>query len=201
MAEPNETNPPSDEILLQRFQYGDYDAATQLYLRYAQRLRSLALKECSPKLARHIGVDDIVQSAFGSFFRKAKDGQYHVPDGNELWGLLLVITLNKIRAKALHYQRDKRDLRRTTIAGLEDWLESGRSSDKAAYAFLKLIVQETMAKFPADERAIFCLRIDGHDVDQIAAQTGRPKRTVERRLQEFRALLGGALEEGEDKPG
>ena len=45
---------PSDHSLLRRFRHGSQDAATQLYLRYAQRLRALAQAQCSAELARRV---------------------------------------------------------------------------------------------------------------------------------------------------
>src|SRR5262245_35900533 len=81
---------PSDGSLLRRFRGGSQEAATQLYLRYAQRLRHLAQAECAPDLGTRLDVDDIVQSVFGSFFRGASRGDYDVPDGDELWRLFLV---------------------------------------------------------------------------------------------------------------
>src|SRR3954463_15800086 len=80
----------SDRSLLQRFQDGNQDAATLLYLRYAKRLRALAKAQCSRDLARRVEVEDIVQSVFRSFFRGASRGYYDVPAGEELWKLFLV---------------------------------------------------------------------------------------------------------------
>src|SRR5580658_3450132 len=90
---------PSDRSLLVRLRGGQQDAATELYLRYAQRLRALVRSRCSPQLSRRLEPDDIVQSVFRRFFRRVLQGDYDVPPGEELWGLLLVIALNKIRTE------------------------------------------------------------------------------------------------------
>lgn len=189
---------PSDSSLLKRLRHGDFDAATQLYIRYAYRLRLLAQAQCSPGLARHVGLEDIVQSVFGSFFRRAAEGAYDVPDGNELWNLLLVITLNKIRAKAIFHQARKRDVRRTTEGvDLDDWFSSAQRSDNVPYAILRLVIDEGLQEFEEKDREAICLRIDGYQVDEIAQRTGRSKRTVERILQEFRKKLSAVLEQQE----
>ena len=60
---------PSDHDLLVRSRDGDEDAASELYLRYAKRLNRLVERQCSAGLAQQAGVEDIVQSAFGSFIR------------------------------------------------------------------------------------------------------------------------------------
>src|SRR5207248_2352055 len=93
----------SDRSLLRRFRGGSEDAATQLYLRYANRLMALARANRSTDLAARLDAEDIVQSVFRSFFQAARQGQYEVPEGEELWKILLVIALNKIRnQKAFH---------------------------------------------------------------------------------------------------
>src|SRR3954463_5467181 len=103
---------PSDHSLLKRYRSGNEEAATALYRRYAQRLRGLARAQLSAELARHVPVDDIVQSVFASFFRGVNQTLYDVPAGEELWKLLLVIALHKIRAKGNYHHRARRDTRR-----------------------------------------------------------------------------------------
>jgi RNA polymerase sigma-70 factor (ECF subfamily) len=180
--------------LLRRLRLGSEDAATQLYLRYAQRLRALAKTKASPALTRRVDIEEIVQSVFGSFFRGANSGYYDVPVGEELWKLFLVIALNKIRAKGAYHRAAKRDMR-VTQGGkfLEDCLESDQ--DSAALHFLQLTVDDALERLPPQHRQMMTLRIEGYEVAQIAEQTGRSKRTVERILQESRTKLTSLLEE------
>src|SRR5690349_20841483 len=98
---PDDRPGPSDGSLLARVREGSQDAAAALYHRYAQRLLALARAKCGDDLAARVDAEDIVQSVFGSFFRGARQGYYDVPSGEEMWGLLLVIGLNKIRAKGV----------------------------------------------------------------------------------------------------
>src|SRR5262245_10642032 len=111
-------SPPSDQELLQRFRQGDEQAAAELYARYAHRLRALVKARCSSDLARRIDPDDIVQSVFRRFFQRVSQGDYDVPAGEELWGLLLVIALNKLRTEETYHRAGKRDVR-LTIDGVE----------------------------------------------------------------------------------
>lgn len=191
---------PTDSSLLRRLRHGNQDAATQLYLRYADRLRILARAECSPDLAPRVDVDDIVQSVFSSFFRGVGQGFYDVPHGDELWKLFLVIALNKIRAKGAFHRAAKRDVRRT--AG-DEFLDragpAGSEADETAYTFLKMVIDEAMGELPALQQHMIRLRIEGHEVADIAAQTKRSKRTVERVLQDFRTRLSAILK-AEDGP-
>lgn len=186
---------PSDHSLLRRIRAGSQDAATQLYVRYADRLRALTRSQCSPDLARRVDVDDIVQSVFGSFFRRATHGLYDVPDGEELWKLFLVIALNKIRAQGSFHRAAKRDVRMT--AGIEAFDESALTdpaTGDTAYAYLQMVINDVLEKLPAQQKQMVVLRIEGHEVTEIAAKTGRSKRTTERVLQEFRKKLADLLD-------
>lgn len=188
---------PTDHSLLRRYRRGCQDAATQLYLRYAQRLRGLARAQLSPELACRMDEDDIVQSVFGSFFRRAADGYYDVPVGEELWRLFLVIALHKVRSKSAYNRAAKRDIRKT-VSGVDDdaVLDRAWEDDGAAFAFLQLVIEESLQRLTPAQKQMVELRVEGYEVAEIAAKSGRSKRTVERTIQEARKRLGDILEEG-----
>jgi RNA polymerase sigma-70 factor (ECF subfamily) len=188
---------PSDRSLLARLRDGSQGAAGELYDRYAQRLLALARAKCGADLAARVDVEDIVQSVFGSFFRGAQQGFYEAPPGEELWGLLLVIALNKIRAKGAYHRAAKRDVRKTQGG---DALDAGGydppADDAAAAGLLRLVLDEALGQLPERNREIVRLRIEGYEVAEVAEQTGRSKRTVERVLQDFRKRMTESLGEG-----
>lgn len=189
----NGGEPPSDRSLLHRFQSGNEEAATALYERYADRLRRLAAARCPASLARRVDADDIVQSVFRAFFHGARDGCYDVPQGEDLWKLLLVMALNKIRAQGAFHQAAKRDIR-VTSGG--DHLEEdavGRLQDDQAQPLLRMVVDEALDQLDERQREIVRLRLHGHEVAEIAELIGRSKRTVERNLQDARTKLSDLL--------
>ena len=55
-------------------------------------------------------------------------------------------------------------------------------------------VNDLLDDLPENDRTIVALRIDGHIVKQIADDTKRSKRSVERILQDFRKRLRASLE-------
>jgi len=181
---------PSDRSLLKRLHQGSQDAATQLYLRYVHRLRALAEAQCSAELSRRVDAEDIVQSIFGSFFRGASKGYYEVPEGEELWKLFLVIALNKIRAKGNYHRAARRDIRLTVGGDCFEHLPAPPSkTEEGDLAFLRLTVSEALEQLPAQHKEMVTLRIEGHEVAEIARLTGRSQRTVERILQQARQRL------------
>jgi RNA polymerase sigma-70 factor (ECF subfamily) len=196
---PGPDRAPSDHSLLGRFQRGSEDAATQLYLRYADRLRALAQAQASPGLARRVDVEDLVQSVFGSFFRGASQGLYQVPPGEELWKLFLVIALNKVRARGAYHRAAKRDVRRTVGSeALDRCAEDLASGEEASLTILRMTIDEALEGLPPVHKEMVALRVEGHQVAEIAERTGRSMRTVERILQEVRQKLAGLLEAAAD---
>jgi RNA polymerase sigma-70 factor (ECF subfamily) len=188
----------SDRSLLRRLQTGQADASTELYVRYAERLLALAAAQSSSDLARRVDPEDIVQSVFRTFFRRATLGHYTVPDGEEIWKLLLVIALNKVRATGAFHRAAKRDVRRTADGEAFDRaIDSEPGQDEAAMNFLRLTVEELLEGMPAAHRRMIELRIEGHEVNDIAAAVKRSKRSVERVLHDFRKHLDTLI--GEDR--
>jgi RNA polymerase sigma-70 factor (ECF subfamily) len=197
-----EQQPPgSDVVLLDRFRSGDEDAALQLYYRYADRLLRLASKNTPADLAPRFDPEDIVQSVFRTFFRRAAKGQYEAPEGDELWKLLLVMALNKVRARGSYHRAGKRDIRKTQplLKGTE---QLDQKNAEEAKNILCLSVEEMIQKQPASHHGIIRLRIDGLEVQAIADRENRSKRTVERILQSFRTQLmeSAILGIGDDEP-
>jgi RNA polymerase sigma-70 factor (ECF subfamily) len=187
---------PSDRSLLRRFRAGQDDAATQLYLRYAGRLHALAAAQCAPDLAARVDPEDIVQSVFRTFFRRAAKGHYDVPEGEELWKLFLVIGLHKIRDTAAYHRAAKRDLGATRAGPAFDQVAQRLAGhDEMALATLRLVIEEVLDGLPESLRPIVQLRIEGYEVQEIADQTQRSRRSIERALQEFRARLRALIHE------
>lgn len=191
MTGPTDRTPPpagSDATLLRRYRAGDEAAADDLYRRYAHRLRGLARQYCTPGYDSRFDADDVVQSVFRAFFHGARHRAYEVPPQGELWGLLMVLALNKVRTLVGHHQADKRAVRQTaSVADLG--AHPALAADDSAAAFLRLVVDEQVAALPESNRLIVRLRAEGYEVGEIAAAAGRSRRTVERVLQDFRARL------------
>lgn len=184
----------TDHSLLRRVRTGEDDAATDLYHRYAKRLWSLANNQLGQKLSRRLEADDVVQSVFRTFFRRVVEGQYDVPAGKEIWGLFLVIALNKVRAAAVRNSAQKRDTARTEALSATHEQVAAPRDDHAA--ILRDVIAEIVSTLSETQQQIITMRIEGFSADEIAKAAERSKRTVERVLQQFRARLTAEIEEG-----
>jgi RNA polymerase sigma-70 factor (ECF subfamily) len=185
----------SDRSLLQRMRGGsDEDAAFNLYVRYAQRLIQLARQKTPNDLATRVDAEDIVQSVFRTFFRRASAGQYDVPEGEELWKLLLVIALNKLRSHGAFHRAGKRDVQKTSaLNDCQEFARQGVDADLARQ-FLQMSIDEVVSKLPLASQMIIRLRIEGYEMQEIALRVQRSKRTVERVSQGFRSAMMTELE-------
>jgi len=190
-SEPS-TSIATDHSLLRRFQRGEGDAATQLYVRYAERLARLARHGMSPQLAARLDPEDVVQSVFRTFFRRSAAGLFEVPASDQLWQLLLVIATNKVRQLGRFHRQHKRDVAKTLLDDRP--LGDLASQDSMPLTVLEMVIEEAMADLPDFQQRMIELRIQGYTAEEIAAATQRCSRTVERVLRRFRDKMSQVIE-------
>src|SRR6266571_2251388 len=155
---------PTDQSLLRRCRSGDEAAAADLYRRYAGRLRALASAQCAADLQVRFDADDIVQSVFRTFFQGLRESAYQVPEGQELWGLLFVIALHKIRNQANFHRAAKRGIGQT-VGG--EHLTTHFADDEASLNFLLVLIEDEVKDYPPVNRQIVRMRIEGYDMGEI----------------------------------
>ena len=177
----------TDGSLVRLLRGGEQQAATDLYMRYSDRLLNLARSNTSAKLAPRFDAEDVVQSVFRSFFRRVSEGAYDVPPGEELWRLLLVLSLNKVRALANYHRAQKRNID-NTLTGEEysDLVQEFSVPDPQPRQILEMVIDRILGDMPEAQREIVERRIHGESVVDIAASTQRSRRTVERVIKKFR---------------
>jgi DNA-directed RNA polymerase specialized sigma24 family protein len=79
-------------------------------------------------------------------------------------------------------------------AGIERYADPLHSNDSASI-LLKMSVEDALSQLPAQHKQVVELRMEGHEVADIAIRTGRSKRSIERILQECRKKLARLLED------
>lgn len=187
MDEPN-----SARDLVEQWQAGDEGAAAELHRRYVERLSSLAQEELGRRLARRLGAEDIVQSAFRTFFRRSRDGQFIITHADELWHLLAKITLNKIRKQAGRCSAQRRDVtlevHEEDADCLQDLLAREPTPEDGAACLDEL--ETALAGVDEQVQHIVRLRLQGYSTREIGTEAGCSHSTVSRAL----SWIGGHLE-------
>ena len=106
--------------LMGRLRSGEDGAAREVFIRFAGRLVGLARRHLDARLAVKVDPEDVVQSAYKSFFVRHRDGGLEVGSWDGLWGVLTVITLRKCADRAAYYRAEKRDVGREAAAAADD---------------------------------------------------------------------------------
>jgi RNA polymerase sigma factor (sigma-70 family) len=195
-----EADEPSAELLA-RFRDGEEDAAAELFGRYVERLTALARSRLSPRLAVRADAEDIVLSAYRSFFVGARNGRFSLTRGGDLWRLLVSITLHKLYRQAKHHSADLRAISAERPLGQND-AEFPPAVDREPTPDEAVALQDelewVMAQLGPFERRVLELRLQGEQLAEIAVETGRSERTVRRALATIRELMQVRLGNADD---
>ena len=184
--------------LLQRWRDGDEAAATEIFERYVNRLCALARTRLSNRMKRRVEAEDVVQSAYRSFFRRAGE-HYALEKQGDLWRLLAAITINKVRGQVEFHSAKKRGIQ------LEESMMADQSmirvppqviSDEPKPEDAAVMVEElsdVIENLDDVQRTIIELSMQNQSVEQIAESIQRSERTVRRTIQQVREDLESRL--------
>jgi RNA polymerase sigma-70 factor (ECF subfamily) len=178
-------------LLLQQWRAGDQEAAGELFRRYANRLIALARSRLSPRLAQRIDPEDVVQSAYRSFFTGAKNGQYDLERGGDLWRLLVAITLHKLHDQAKRHRAGKRSVQNETPLGNGANGTPAEAREPSPVEALALVdqLEQMMRRLEPPQRQMLELRLQGYTFEEIAATVRLSRRTVCRTLERVKQWL------------
>lgn len=185
--------------LIERWRQGDQAAAQALFELYVARLVAVVGDRLSSRFVRHVDPDDVVQSAFRSFFVGARDGRFDFERDGDLWRLLVAVALNKLRMSVRRYSTQKRSADREENVPSIDALCTehvevfAREPTPVEAVALADEVETLMSRLTDKERQILEMRLQGFNLEEIAVDTGRSERTVRRVIDKVRELLEQAL--------
>jgi RNA polymerase sigma-70 factor (ECF subfamily) len=169
--------------VMTRLQAGDEAAAREIFQRFVGKLVELARCQFDAVLRHKVDPEDVVQSAYKSFFLRYGAGELEVHDWGNLWGLLTVITLRKCLDRVAYHQAQRRDVQREAAEIQPWWQAVARDPLPEEAAVLAETVELLLRGLDADERPILEMSLQGYTTPEISARLGRPERSV-RRLRE-----------------
>lgn len=182
--------------LLEQWRSGRQEAAAELFERYAGRLIGLAQQQLSVKLNARVEASDVVQSAYCTFFIGARDGRYVLERSGDLWHLLVAITIHKLQRQFQYHTAAKRSVHREetlptvdqTAATTPEGLLAREPSPEEA-TLLVATLDEALGRLPAAHRRVLELKLQGHSLGEIVAETRLSSSTVRRVLQSIKEHL------------
>lgn len=160
----------SFQVLLSDLRSGDQQTAARVFERYATRLLGLARKKLDPLLSARVDPEDVVQSAFKSFFLRFAAGRFELDSWEGLWALLSVITARKCGRWNEHFHSRKTDVRREVTGGAWEVLSDDPTPLEAAS--LAETVERLMEPLDEEDREILALRLQGYTVQEVSRRLG-----------------------------
>lgn len=191
----------SDEVAptlwLQQLRLGNSSAAQQLWEVYYSKLVSLARRKLEGRGRLIADEEDVALSAFKSFCRGLDNNRYpNLNDRDDLWKLLVTITLHKVLHLLRDETRQKRGGQWNQIIGheedsddlaLEQLLGHEPTPDLAAQFAEEY--ERLLRQLPSQDLVeLAVLKMEGYTNAEIAAKWGKAVRTVERKLQLIRQV-------------
>ncbi len=203
-------NPGSVTRLLDQLRSSDREvrdeAARQIWGRYFPQLLDLARRNLHPRIRAREDEEDVLQNMYRSFCTRQRRGQFELGDRNDLWRLLVTMTLRKAKKVAAKHRRGGRNVFRdqSPRAGTGDdasaggdWaLEAMEAAEPtpAEAAVLNEELHRRLSALPEPLRQVALWKLEGYTNDEIAApeRLNCTERTVERKLQLIRKAWADA---------
>lgn len=172
------------KILLQNYQDGDSQAASDIHARYAHRLYALARAKLGKRLGAKVDPDDILQTTFLAFFEKADREEVFWKKEGDLWRLLAAICINHVKRSAETYASQKRNVK-AEISGTE---QRDFAFENASQKLIELTEAIVHGENPLTTKVLKA-RLAGFSTKDISQQTGRSERTIRRIMDMLKAKL------------
>jgi DNA-directed RNA polymerase specialized sigma24 family protein len=185
---------------------GDADAAQRLWGRYFDQLVRLARTRFGTAPRGAADEEDAALSAFHSLCTGAARGQFERLDGrDDLWRLLVTITVRKVLGQVRHQRTRKRGgglvLGEAELAGSGpdvvggglDLLAGSEPTPEFA-AMLEEQYRHLLEVLPESSlRDVARLRLEGYTGEEIAVRLGCNRRTITRKLELIRQTWSEAV--------
>ncbi len=188
------------ERLIKGLMSGDEVILREFHRKFGPMLHGIADSRLAPSMRRRFDADDVVQSAFRTFFRRARIGYFKFDDNQRLWNLMCAITLTKLREKARFHTRHSRSVKREQSvegsgesASARSELESSQPTPAESIEFADAF-EALLSSLDENEQKLVDLKLQDLTNDEVAETLGVSERTVRRMLNRLQEKIEGALE-------
>jgi len=176
---------------LSKLQDGDREATRPLWQRYYFELIRVARNQLRGLPRSIADEEDVLISAFDSFFRRAEEGRFpDLNDRTDLWRLLVVITVRKAIDRANYERRAKRCVSDIGADFDAEFLARELASDLPSPEMCAIAAEtfQMLISSLADDtlQAIAIWKMEGYTNEEIAIKKDCSVRTVERKLRLIR---------------
>jgi DNA-directed RNA polymerase specialized sigma24 family protein len=170
-----------------RVRLGDEDAARELVRQFEKVIRrEVRLRLDDHRLYRVFDSMDISQSVLTCFFSRASSGNFDLDTPEQLAGLLLKMTRNKVAFQVRRQRALRRDNRLTDARPVDEMEVASRTPGPSEVASDHDLIEAVRLRLGEDERRMADLRVEGLEWPEIAVRLGGTAQA--RRVQLARAI-------------
>ncbi len=194
---------PDDRALANRYQAGDDDAAKKLFDRYCEQLMRLAKRRIGQRMVSRFDPEDVIQSAFRTFFVHLKDGDFSFEQEDDLFKLLVRLTVRKTLRRIQYHLADKRNPNAEVAGGGDDndpfdRVAGNEPTPDVAVAMVDEL-EDFMKRLKPFERSVLELKIQGYTSAEIAGKLNTYDRKVRRVIERVEKVAKGVEVADEDE--
>ena len=189
------------------------EAARVIWERFASKLQALVRRHLDNRIRRREDEQDILQSMYVSFCTGQFQGKTAPASREELWKLLVRITMCKVVNTANRHLAARRDVRRernaandqngNTPALFPRWMLDHVDRAQPSPEERVVVVEELerlLQGLPDEYRRIVVWKLEGFTNAEIACMIDRTVRCVELKLQHIRKRLEPRMDERGPSP-
>lgn len=161
--------------LMRRVEAGDPDAATELIRHYEPEIRlevRVRLRVQDGRVRRLLDSMDITQSVLAGFFAGVAAGQFTPTHPQQLLGLLITMTRNKLLTQVRNQHRQRRDMRRVQSIDIATHDVAGNGQTPSQVVSDRELLGEFRKRLSDEERQLADRRGQGQPWPIIAAELG-----------------------------
>jgi len=172
------------------------DAARRVWERYVPALLDLARHHLDRRLLHREDEEDVLQSMYASFCLRQQRGSFELTGRDDLWRLLVTVTLRKARNAARRHRREARDYRRERgqdggDSSRSGWalelMDASEPTPEDAAALNEELERRLRALGDPALRRIALRKLEGYTNQEIARELDNcTERTIERKLARIR---------------
>ena len=135
----------------------------------------LARRRIGQRMASRVDPEDVIQSAFRTFFVHVRNDEFTFDAEDDLFKLLVRLTVNKALRQIAHHRAAKRDPHREAGQGTDstDVLAGVMAHEQAPDVEVAVLdeFERFLAQFPEFERRVLELKLHGNSTMEIAEAT------------------------------
>ena len=181
-----------DRDLVNEFQDGSQSAAKELFDKHCERLLRLAKRRIGQRMSSRFDPEDVVQSAFRTFFTRVKNDEFEFANEDDTFKLLVRLTVRKTLRRIQYHRAEKRnpEAEQGRQADGSEVFAHVASTEPTAEVEVALLdeFEKFVGQLPTLDRQVLELKVQGFSTVEIAERLGTYDRKVRRIIERLEGL-------------